>query len=223
MTKILKVPKGEPWYFGYIYRTTNLVNGKMYIGKRHGYFNPKYLGSGKLIKQAVDKYGPENFKVEQLCLAYSREELLKLEEKYIEDFDAVNDCQYYNIESGGYGTGLGFKGKHHTEEAKEKLRQANLGSNNAFYGKHHSEESKIKIASRKYTRTDEASCNRKQRRRAALKRQQILLFGYNNKRLPRVILTSEELSNLQGKPLEEIMQYYQSIKGRRCDLIDNWG
>lgn len=35
-------------------------------------------------------------------------------------------------------------GKHHTEEAKEKIRQANIGIKNSFYGKHHTEESKKK-------------------------------------------------------------------------------
>ena len=53
-----------------IYRITNLVNGKTYIGQ-HSYWdesNPmgKYFGSGILIKKAVKKYGKENFKREVL-------------------------------------------------------------------------------------------------------------------------------------------------------------
>ena len=44
-----------------IYKTTNLVNGKIYIGKDK-YNNPKYLGSGKILKLAINKYGKGNFR-----------------------------------------------------------------------------------------------------------------------------------------------------------------
>jgi hypothetical protein len=40
---------------GYIYKTTNLKNGKIYVGQRSRIFNPKYLGSGMLIKRAIVK------------------------------------------------------------------------------------------------------------------------------------------------------------------------
>jgi hypothetical protein len=48
----------------YIYKTTNLINGKIYIGKR-SHENPekdRYLGSGRVLIQAIKKYGRENFK-----------------------------------------------------------------------------------------------------------------------------------------------------------------
>ena len=51
--------------FGYIYLTTNLVNGRKYIGKRISpVFDIKYNGSGTLLKKAINKYGKENFKTE---------------------------------------------------------------------------------------------------------------------------------------------------------------
>ena len=53
--------------YGYIYKTTNLINGMIYIGQKHSQkFLPAYLGSGKLIRYAVNLYGKENFKVELL-------------------------------------------------------------------------------------------------------------------------------------------------------------
>jgi len=42
-----------------IYKTTNLINGKYYIGKDK-YNNPSYLGSGFILYQAIKKYGKEN-------------------------------------------------------------------------------------------------------------------------------------------------------------------
>lgn len=44
-----------------IYKTTNLINGKIYIGQ-DSKDRPNYYGSGKLIHRAIKKYGKENFK-----------------------------------------------------------------------------------------------------------------------------------------------------------------
>jgi hypothetical protein len=57
-----------------IYKTTNLINGKIYIGK-DSKNNSKYLGSGLLLKRAILKYGKENFKKEILEECSSIEEL----------------------------------------------------------------------------------------------------------------------------------------------------
>lgn len=50
--------------FGYIYETTNLINGKKYIGKHiSSIFDVNYLGSGTHLKNVINKYGKENFEV----------------------------------------------------------------------------------------------------------------------------------------------------------------
>lgn len=49
----------------YIYKTTNLITKKIYIGKSTQMFG-KYLGSGKILLQSIKKYGKENFIVEKL-------------------------------------------------------------------------------------------------------------------------------------------------------------
>lgn len=46
----------------YIYITTNLVNGKQYIGQHKGNYNDSYLGSGILIMKAIEKYGKKHIK-----------------------------------------------------------------------------------------------------------------------------------------------------------------
>ena len=42
---------------GFIYKTTCLVNGKIYIGKHEGSENDNYLGSGEIFSLALRKYG----------------------------------------------------------------------------------------------------------------------------------------------------------------------
>ena len=61
-----------------IYKTTNLINGKIYVGK-DSKNNNNYLGSGKILNLAINKYGIENFKKETLCECLSSKELNKAE------------------------------------------------------------------------------------------------------------------------------------------------
>ena len=89
---------------GYIYITTNLIDNKKYIGKRvDTKFREWYLGSGIYLRNAVNKYGKENFKVEKICEADNLEILDKLEIEYIKKYDAVNSNEFYNIHPGGTG------------------------------------------------------------------------------------------------------------------------
>ena len=114
--------------YGYIYLTKNLINGKKYIGQHASEcFDKSYKGSGKILKQAIDKYGKDNFSVEILEWCHSRDELAEKEKYWISFFDATNSDDYYNISTGGYGVQL-------------------FGSDNPMYGKHHKEETKKKIS-----------------------------------------------------------------------------
>lgn len=91
--------------YGYIYEITNLINGKKYIGQKKSdkFLGNKYLGRGKLIKQAHEKYGKENFKAKLLKECNSSEELDYYEKYYIKLYDATNSEMYYNIAAGGDG------------------------------------------------------------------------------------------------------------------------
>ena len=100
--------------YGYIYLTNNLINNKKYIGQHKGKFTTEYLGSGKVLKQAIDKYGRDNFKVILLDVAQSKEELDELEKKYITNYNALYESDFYNIHEGGSGgnTKQGYSFEH---------------------------------------------------------------------------------------------------------------
>lgn len=86
-----------------IYKTTNLINGKWYIGQDSKNI-PHYYGGGVLLKKAIKKYGKENFKkeiLEQLSTNSTKEDLNKAEIKWINKLSAVNNGNSYNIALGG--------------------------------------------------------------------------------------------------------------------------
>lgn len=142
----------------YIYLTTNLINNKKYIGKHKGELNDNYLGSGTLLKEAISKYGKENFKKEILHISASEEENCLKEQEFIEKFNATESKEFYNIAKGGAGGDI-FNLL--PEEHKNRLRQLHSqrakGKNNPMFGKHHSEETKEKLRKidRSYTQTIE--------------------------------------------------------------------
>lgn len=90
--------------YGYIYLTTNKINGRKYIGRhKSSQFDESYLGSGKVITQAISIFGKENFTCEILSVCESEDELNEEEFRIIEELNAVNDRQYYNLKPGGIG------------------------------------------------------------------------------------------------------------------------
>jgi hypothetical protein len=84
-----------------IYKITNQVNGKYYIG-RHATKNidDSYMGSGLGIKNAIKKYGIENFKKEIIAEANDADELWNLEKEIVNE-QIVKDSMSYNISYGG--------------------------------------------------------------------------------------------------------------------------
>lgn len=178
----------------YVYKSTNLINGRYYIGKHSAFvMNDGYMGSGKRLRCELNKYGKENFKFE-IIEFFETSELALEKEKHIVNEILLKDSLCMNIQIGGTGGwehakisasersrigklgGAGrrrrlredpeyrkqcsdrmsvlntrrskevgyvspMKGKHLSDSAKQKLRQANLG-------KHLTEESKAKISAK---------------------------------------------------------------------------
>lgn len=106
--------------FGYIYKTTNLVNGKIYVGKHEASaFDTKYIGSGVVFSKALKKYGKENFECVLLEAVDSKEELNIREKYWIAEFKARDKRIGYNINEGGEGN-PGYK---HTDVFKAAMSE----------------------------------------------------------------------------------------------------
>ena len=135
-------------YYGIIYKITNKINGKVYIGQTTRSLEER-IGEHKrhkscIMYKAFKKYGFENFDIETIQICYSRDELNESEIKWIKYYDSMNNG--YNLCEGGNQT----DGFHHTQEAKNKMSKAKkgkyTGEDNHFYGKHHSEETRNKMS-----------------------------------------------------------------------------
>lgn len=90
-----------------IYKTTNLLNDKIYIGKHQTEnLNDDYLGSGVLFQSAKMKYGNENFKKE-ILFVFDNEEEMNAKEAEIVTKEFVLEDTNYNLCPGGHG-GWGY-------------------------------------------------------------------------------------------------------------------
>lgn len=117
-----------------VYKTTNLLNGKIYVGK-DSKNNPNYLGSGVLLAKALRKHGRQNFIKETLCYCNSIEELNEKEIFYIESLNSRNSKIGYNVAFGGEGNDHFRKtgkdnhnfGLVRSDELRNRIRAKKLG------------------------------------------------------------------------------------------------
>ena len=107
------INKAKKYHF--IYKTTNLLNGKYYVGM-HSTSNLKdgYLGSGKRLRYSIRKYGESNFKLEILEFLSTREELVRREKELVNE-DLIKDFSCMNLKLGGSG---GFCSEEHARKAR---------------------------------------------------------------------------------------------------------
>jgi group I intron endonuclease len=163
-------------YYGIIYKATNKINRKIYIGQTVKFLHRRissHISNAMIEKEccyfhsAINKYGPENFKWEIITKCYSCEELNRKEKLFIKKYNTFKNG--YNLTEGGKGS-AGFehtaetkrkissanKGKIRSEEFKKKVSEAmrgkkhpmygRYGENNPRFGKKHSEETKKKMS-----------------------------------------------------------------------------
>ena len=125
-----------------VYITTNIVNGKQYIGShKTENVDDGYLGSGTIIKNAIKKHGKENFRRELLIECDNIDKARDLEASYIKEYNTLSP-NGYNISPTGGTTRLGK----HSKKTIQILRDKNKGKNNPWYGKSHSDEAREKMS-----------------------------------------------------------------------------
>ena len=157
--------------YHFLYKTTNLINGKYYYGMHSTYkLDDGYLGSGKMLRYSIRKYGKENFSIKIIEFFHSREDLVNAEINLITEM-IIDDNLCMNLRKGGMG---GITSKEHqkifslkgnlklkelrTNEIyreewlnkknnfKKGVENPNFGKKNMnFLNKKHTEDSKIKI------------------------------------------------------------------------------
>ena len=125
----------------YLYKIENKLNKKIYIGIHSTEnMNDGYMGSSALVSQAIEKYGENNFSKTILEYCNSREELVELEKKIVnEKFVARRDT--YNLSVGGGGATstweksneiIAYKLKNDPVWAETRSRNISLGIRNAM-------------------------------------------------------------------------------------------
>lgn len=142
--------------YGYVYLTINLLNGKRYVGQtiQWSSLNIDYLGSGKLILKAIQKFGKENFKIQLLEYVFEQEGVNPSSKRVIKSQKILNERESYWIEKlktkkdYNLKLGQGSYGKM-PEETKERIGKGNKGNKSWNKGRisgPRSEDTKRKIS-----------------------------------------------------------------------------
>ena len=140
-----------------IYKYTNSIDGKVYIGQtsrtiedRAGKSGYRYRGCSRFY-DAIVEYGWDVFIPEVIATAETASEADSLEVYYISLYQSADPEFGYNTSVGGgimAGQANPMYGKKHSEETKQKQCERKLGKNNPMYGSTWTETQRKKRASR---------------------------------------------------------------------------
>lgn len=116
-----------------VYKTTNIVNGKYYIGvHKTNNIDDSYIGSGKILNRAIKKYGRDNFRKDVLEVFENRAAAFELEARLVtEELTASSEC--YNVKLGGSG-GFDFINDSAIRDNRtpDSIRRGGISSSNGF-------------------------------------------------------------------------------------------
>lgn len=132
--------------YGVIYLIRNNINNKIYIGQtsQKGGFDRRYKHDlenythNKHLKSSIKKHGIDNFYIDkEFDVAYSQDELNKLEDMYIKIYNSTNPKYGYNKQTGGNNGSPSIEtrsklrqralGRKYSEEARKKMGEARIG------------------------------------------------------------------------------------------------
>lgn len=131
-------------YIGYVYLTTNLLNGKQYVGQHlSDGFDKYYKGSGIAITHAINKYGWDNFNCEVICWCSTQTQLNEAEDNYIKLLGTMFP-KGYNLKGGG------SHGRY-SKEAKEKMSKAQK----KYFSKEENRKKASELQKKRYLNPDE--------------------------------------------------------------------
>jgi hypothetical protein len=136
-------------HLAHLYRITDAVTGRFYIGKHGGKTQGNYWGSGLLMKNYIKKHGRSNLKYEILVVS-TPNYIYDLEKKLVTDDFLKANPNCMNLAKGGMGGNLGCvpynKGKKMSLDARQRLSIAKMGKPSPRRGAVLSDETKLKIS-----------------------------------------------------------------------------
>ena len=150
--------------YGYVYLTTNCTNNHKYIGRHKSTsFDSTYKGSGKILVEALQKYGKDNFHVELIEWCSNEDELNARERYWIAYYNAAESDNFYNLSNGGQGFGglSGERSPTKRQDVRKKMSENHAdvsGEKNPNYGKTMSREQREKISQTKRRNADSVGC-----------------------------------------------------------------
>lgn len=122
----------------YVYKVTNKINGKWYIGKRkhNSPHEDSYMGSGKLIKEAIKKHGTDCFEKHIIEIFDNNDDAAKLEASLVTK-ESISTHMSYNMHEGGHGgfAHLNDGSAEHIERCKKGAKNT-TGRNHPNWGQH---------------------------------------------------------------------------------------
>ena len=159
-------------YFNYI--TTNKINGKRYVGAHStNNINDGYLGGGKIIGQAIKKYGKENFTRDVLNRTLTSKEAFHNEKFLIEMYNTLVPNGYNLSPTGGTNIpGCSF----HSKETKKLMSESTIGNTN--------------VRGRKFIYNKELNIEKR------VKEEDLTYYLDNGYELKRRPFTSEHIENI---------------------------
>lgn len=145
--------------FNFVYITTNLINGKQYIGDHStNNLDDHYLGGGVYLNRSIKKYGKENFKKEILEQFGTKKEAFDAQKKYIDLYNTLKPKGYNISPAGGHQCKDSI-----SDETKIKIKKNTkiaLSKKEIIFSEKHKENLKKALTGRKLSPEHKKKCQK---------------------------------------------------------------